>query len=40
MKRIILLINLMLLVAVMNATNIKNQDVTTPSGTLNVSVEQ
>ena len=40
MKRIILLINLMLLVAVMNATNIKNLDVTTPSGTLNVSVEQ
>lgn len=40
MKRIILLINLMLLVAVMNATNIKNLDVTTSSGTLNVSVEQ
>lgn len=40
MKRIILLINTMLLVAVMNATNIKNLDVTTSSGTLNVSVEQ
>ena len=40
MKRIILLINLMLLVAVMNATNIKNLDVTTSSGTLNVNVEQ
>ena len=40
MKRIILLINSMLLVALINATNIKNTDVTTPSGTLNVSVEQ
>ena len=40
MKRIILLINTMLLVVAINATNIKNQDVTTPSGTLNVSVEQ
>lgn len=40
MKRIILLINTILLVAIMNATNIKNMDVTTPSGTLNVSVEQ
>ena len=40
MKRIILLINTMLLVAVINATNIKNTDVTTSSGTLNVSMEQ
>ena len=42
MKRIILLINTILLVAVINATNIviKNTDVTTSSGTLNVSVEQ
>lgn len=42
MKKLILLINTMLLVAVINATNvvIKNTDVTTPSGTLNVSVEQ
>ena len=42
MKRIRLLINTILLVAVINATNIviKNTDVTTSSGTLNVSVEQ
>jgi hypothetical protein len=40
MKKLIFLITTMLLVAVMNATNIKNLDVTTPSGTLNVSVEQ
>lgn len=35
-----LIIISILLVAVINATNIKNMDVTTPSGTLNVSVEQ
>lgn len=40
MKKLIFLITTLLLVAVMNATNIKNLDVTTPSGTLNVSVEQ
>ena len=40
MKRIILLINTILLVAVINATNIKNTDVTTPSGIQNVSVGQ
>ena len=40
MKKIILLINTLLLVVAINATNIKNLDMTTPSGTLNVSVEQ
>ena len=40
MKKIILLINTLLLVVAINAANIKNLDVTTPSGTLNVSVEQ
>ena len=40
MKKIMLIIISMLLVAVINATNIKNMDVTTSSGTLNVSVEQ
>ena len=42
MKKIILLISAVLLTVAIYATNvvIKNTDVTTPSGTLNVSVEQ